>query len=177
MTTFREALPTDLQDILRVHRAAFQRAEEAELVAELLQDPSAQPMLSLCAVDADRVVGHVLFSTVRLQGDSPSAACALMAPLAVQPSHQRAGVGRGLIEHGCRLLFDHGTELVFVLGDPAYYGRCGFVPAIPLGLQAPYAIEPEEAWRVRAPSAERFGILRGTVESPRALAAEHYWRE
>ncbi len=84
--------------------------------------------------------------------------------------------GRGLIEHGCCLLLDHGTE-VFVLGDPAYYGVRGFVRAIPLGLQAPYAIEPEEAWRVRAPSADRFSTLRGTVESPRALAADHYWRE
>ncbi len=52
--------------------------------------------------------------------------------------------GRGLIEHGCCLLLDHGTE-VFVLGDPAYYGVRGFVRAIPLGLQAPYAIEPQEA--------------------------------
>jgi putative acetyltransferase len=38
-----------------------------------------------------------------------------------------------------------GTGAVFVLGDPAYYGRFGFVPADTFGLGCPFDA-PAEAW-------------------------------
>ena len=122
-------------------------------------------------------VGHVLFTALRLVGTAGPVGCALLAPLAVLPSRQRSGVGRGLIERGCRVLAGRGIGLVFVLGDPRYYTRCGFRPAVPLGLHAPYRIEPEEAWMVRAPGPDGLGRVRGTVECARSLAEEQYWRE
>jgi ribosomal protein S18 acetylase RimI-like enzyme len=45
----RPAEPEDLTAVLRVERAAFGRAEEAELVAALLEDPTAAPHVSLLA--------------------------------------------------------------------------------------------------------------------------------
>lgn len=177
MMIYREARSADLANVLEVHRSAFARDEEAELVVALLSDPTAQPVLSVLAQDGDHVVGHALFSTVRLRTPAPAPVCALLAPLAVVPSYQNTGVGRGLIEHGCREAFERGTTCVFVLGDPGYYGRRGFVPAAPLGLEAPYPIQLPEAWRVRARAPDALVGMQGAVVSPRALAAEHYWRE
>jgi len=174
---FRESSAPEVDDILRIHRLAFQREDEAALVARLLIDPSAQPSLSLLAEMEGERVGHALFTALRLVGTAGPVGCALLAPLAVLPSNQRSGVGRGLIEHGCRVLAGRGIDLVFVLGDPRYYTRCGFRPAFPLGLRAPYPIEPEEAWMVRALGPDLPCGVHGTVECARSLAEEQYWRE
>jgi len=174
---FRESNAAEVDDVLRIHRLAFHREDEAALVAKLLLDPSAQPSFSLFADAQDEHVGHVLFTALRLVGSSSPVSCAILAPLAVLPSHQRSGVGRGLIEHGCQVLAGRGIQLVFVLGDPRYYTRCGFSPAGPLGLHAPYPIEPEEAWMVRALRPNVLGIVHGTVQCAQSLADEQYWRE
>lgn len=174
---FRESSAADVDDVLRIHRLAFQREDEAALVARLLLDPSAQPSLSLLAEMEGERVGHALFTALRLVGTAGPVGCALLAPLAVLPSRQRSGVGRGLIEHGCQVLAGRGIDLVFVLGDPRYYTRCGFRPAVPLGLHAPYPIEPEEGWMVQALGPDVLGSVHGTVECARSLAEEQYWRE
>jgi len=174
---FRESTDAEVDDVLRIHRLAFRQEDEAALVTRLLLDPSAQPSLSLLAETKDEHVGHALFTALRLVGTSSPVGCALLAPLAVLPARQRSGVGRGLIEHGCRVLAGRGIALVFVLGDPRYYTRCGFGPAIPLGLYAPYTIEPEEAWMVRALCPDTLGSVHGTIQCAHSLAEEQYWRE
>lgn len=173
----REAGEAELRDVLGVQRLAFGREDEAGLVAELLGDPTARPMLSLVAEQAGRLVGHVLFTAVELVGAGEPVGCSILAPLAVLPEVQGTGVGRGLIEAGCRILAARGGSLVFVLGDPDYYGRFGFEAAIPVGLEAPYPIEPEAAWRVRALVPGVVGQVRGKVRPAAALAGEELWRE
>jgi putative acetyltransferase len=44
----------------------------------------------------------------------------------VSPPLQRQGIGGALIRDGLARLKDRAERLVFVLGDPAYYGRFGF---------------------------------------------------
>jgi len=173
----REARGSETEDVLPVHRLAFAREDEALLVSNLLRDPTAQPVLSMVAVEQGRIIGHVLFTAASLTEPEQPTNCALLAPLAVLPSHQRSGVGRALIEHGCELLSRRGVVLVFVLGDPRYYGRCGFGPAHRFGLKAPYPIEPQAAWMVRTSSPNVLGTIEGTVRCAASLAAEQYWRE
>lgn len=132
-----EATAADSHVALSVERAAFAREDEAALVADLFRDPSAQPSLSLLAFLQDKPVGHVLFTKAVLAGASRKVPAAILAPLAVLPEFQRQGVGRALIEHGASLLAASGVQLLFVLGHPGYYTRCGFVPAFPFGLRAP----------------------------------------
>ena len=174
---FREANVDEVKAVLRVHRLAFGQDDEAILVDALLQDPSAQPSLSVVAETKGEVAGHALFTALTLVGSKTPISCSILAPLAVLPTHQRSGIGRGLIEYGCNPLAKRGIDLVFVLGDRLYYTRYGFTPAAPYGLQAPYAIEPEEAWMVRPLRPHVLGTAHGTVRCAQALAAEQYWRE
>lgn len=174
---FREAGDTEDDEVLPIHRLAFRRADEALLVEKLLRDSSAQPCLSLLALEGGERVGHGLFTTLGLDASMGQARCAILAPLAVLPAWQRRGVGCGLIGAGCDLLARRGVELVFVLGDPGYYTRCGFAPALPWGLAAPYAIEPQAAWMVRALRPGVLGTVAGTVRCALTLAEEEYWRE
>lgn len=174
---FRESSPDEMQDVLRVHRLAFGRDDEAALVDRLLHDLSAQPVLSVVADMQSQLVGHVLFTALHLADPAGPVDGAILAPLAVLPSRQRAGIGRGLIEYGCKVLAARNVPLVFVLGDPDYYTRSRFGPALPCGLRAPYAIQPEAAWMVRALIPDVLGNVRGTVRCARSLAADQYWRE
>lgn len=171
-----KATDADLDAVLSVEREAFGQDDEAQLVAALFRDPNAQPVLSLLAFEADRPIGHVLFTKVTL-GSRPDVAAAILAPLAVVPVFQRRGVGRALIEHGARLLDESGVKLLFVLGAPGYYTRCGFAPAFPYGLRAPYPIVPEEAWMVRSLVPDLLGAVEGTVACASSLGRPEYWRE
>jgi putative acetyltransferase len=174
-----EASDSNLLDVLLVERAAFGHDAEAELVRDLLNDPSASPLLSLLALEGERAVGHVLFTSARLKETPAAAAIALLAPLAVVPDLQRQGVGGKLIERGLRLLSDAGVDLVFVLGHPEYYPRHGFEPAGRLGYAAPFPIPDEhaDAWMVQALRPGVVGSVRGTIICADALNKPEYWRE
>jgi putative acetyltransferase len=175
----RLAEPEDLAAVLRVERAAFGRAEEAELVAALLEDPTASPRVSLLAEVDGRPVGHVLFTGARVQGEGPVLAASLLAPLAVVPEAQRRGVGLALIRAGLAAVTALDAGLVFVLGHPGYYPRAGFRPAVPLGLRAPYVIDPAvaDAWMVCETRPGLLGAVRGTVGCADALMNPGLWRE
>ena len=170
---------TDLADIFRVHRQAFGGTIEADLVAALLDDPTAQPLLSLVAVEDDQVQGHVLFTSVRLTAPPGAEGAAILAPLAVVPAAQGKGLGGKLIEAGLDHLRQAGVALVFVLGDPAYYRRFGFQPAGRQGLLAPYPLAREQAgaWMVQALRPGLLGRTKGTVTCCDTLMQPALWKE
>lgn len=172
-----EATVRDLDDVLSVERAAFTEEDVAALVRELVDDPSARPLLSLLARDDRRALGHILFTAARLDGASRDVTVSILAPLAVVPDAQRRGIGGRLIEHGVRLLGESGVEAVFVLGHPGYYPRHGFEPAGRHGFLAPHPVSPDEAWMVRALRPGVIGCERGTVRCADALNKSEHWRE
>ena len=121
----------DLETILAIHKAAFGQDDEAELTSALLGDPSAHPVLSLLAYEGACAVGHILFTAVRI-GGFEDVSSSILAPLAVIPEAQKSGVGSALITAGLAYQKETHTKLGFVLGDPGYYGRFGFRPAMPI---------------------------------------------
>jgi putative acetyltransferase len=175
----REAVETDLNDVLQIERLAFGYEKEADLVRELLHDPSAKPVLSLLAFQKDRALGHILFTTAQLSGGQDSASIVILAPLAIVPDAQKQGIGGKLIEKGLELLSKSGIDLVFVLGHPEYYPRYGFKPAGNLGFEAPYPIPDvhANAWMVQALRSGVIGTVGGKVICADALDKPEHWRE
>lgn len=176
----KESTGSDLDALLEVERQAF-GAEGPEIVAlvkALLIDPTAEPRLSLTALDERRVIGHILFTNARVASQEQPWA-ALLAPVAVAPDRQNEGVGGELIRKGFNRLSEQGFKLVFVLGHPGYYPRHGFRPAGPLGFEAPYPIPEEtaEAWMVRELSPGFIGRVKGRVSCADAINRPEYWRE
>ncbi|MEM9540739.1 MAG: N-acetyltransferase [Cyanobacteria bacterium P01_E01_bin.42] len=174
----REALDSELEYALFVERSAFGQEEEAELVKNLLNDPSAKPLLSLLAFQDDRPVGHILFSKASLTTD-PDRAIAILAPLAVIPDAQNQGIGGQLIEKGVELLTRSGVELIFLAGYPAYYTRHGFQPATPLGFEPTYPTPEEypDGWMVRELRPGAIASVSGKVICADALNEPKYWQE
>jgi len=178
----RIAKESDRNEILNIHKRAFGKEKGpviSKLVDDLLDDETARPILSLVAVNDDKLIGHILYTEVRItQTESPVSA-QILAPLAILPDVQKRGIGQKLINEGLKRLKASGTELVFVLGHPTYYPRCGFAPAGKQGFEAPYPI-PEEhsaAWMVQALSGDALRNINGKVECSRALNEPQHWRE
>jgi putative acetyltransferase len=178
-TKIRPAQQDDRAAVLAVEAAAFATPAEAELVAALLDDPTAQPIVSLLAEAGAKPIGHVLFTSAAVQGNGVIVPASVLAPLAVVPEAQRHGVGRALIDAGIDALKALDIGLVFVLGHIEYYPRAGFRPALPLGLRAPYDIDPAvaDAWMVRETRPDLLGTVQGTVRCADALMRPELWRE
>jgi putative acetyltransferase len=156
--------PEDRPAIRRVTEVAFGRPGEADLVDALRSSDAWLPEFSLVAEEESGIVGHALFSLVEL--DTGSSLLSL-APMAVLPDRQRAGIGSSLIEHGLGRAQRTDYPLVVVLGHPAYYPRFGFESARGLGIETPYDA-PDEAWLALPLPAYDEGV-RGTVRYPAAF--------
>jgi putative acetyltransferase len=173
----RETSAEDLPAIMAVLGDAFDRRDEAELVMALLQDTSAEPRLSLLAMDGDTPLGYVLFTRAPVAGAPVKAS--LLAPLAVTKTAQGQGIGGRLIREGLARLARAGIRLVFVLGYPDYYSRHGFTPAIPAGFTAPYPIPAQhtDAWMVQALQDNLPGSVCAQVGCADSLDRPEYWIE
>lgn len=178
----RHFTESDRKEILHIHTLAFGEEQGpviADLVEGLLDDKTAVPILSLVAVIEGTLVGHILFTKATITQTTVPVSAHILAPLAVLPEAQQKGVGCALINEGLKRLKDSGVELVFVLGHPGYYPRCGFVPAGALGFEAPYPI-PEEhaaAWMMQELNGNAVGRIRGTVQCSEVLNQPQHWRE
>lgn len=146
MVLIRRELRDDIEATRAVTAAAFRSAAhsappvepggdpgEATLISWLRDDAGWIPELSLVAVEDCVVVGHVV--ATRAQVDDQSALG--LGPLSVLPRRQRAGVGSALMHAVLGAADALDESLVGLLGDPAYYGRFGFVPAQSIGVIAP----------------------------------------
>ena len=178
----RKAIESDRKEILNVHNQAFGKEkgpEIAKLVDDLFNDKTAMPILSLVAVENERIIGHVLYTKATITQTKLAISAQILAPLAILPDEQKKGIGEKLINEGIRQLKELGTELVFVLGHPGYYPRCGFFPAGEQGFEAPYPI-PEEhsaAWMVQSLNGDAFETANGKVQCSIILNEPQHWRE
>jgi putative acetyltransferase len=124
----RNEIPADAPAIAAVTISAFRDAphsgQNEQLIVSALRE-AGQLMVSLVAVAEDKVVGHVAISPVSLSEGTPGW-CGL-GPLSVLPEYQRRGVGARLVREALRTLREDGAAGCVVLGDPAYYGRFGFL--------------------------------------------------
>ncbi|MCW3999414.1 MAG: N-acetyltransferase [Candidatus Bathyarchaeota archaeon] len=174
----KQTTDADLNDILLVEREAFNKNEEADLTKDMLFDPTAQPLTSLLAYIDNQPAGHILFTSAHLTGN-PHVKVSILAPLAVVPKFQRQGVGAALIKKGLEIIQQCEVDLVFVLGHPTYYPRCGFMRAGELGFEAFYPIPEKDAdaWMVQQLRPNIIGSVSGKVIPCEALRKPEHWRE
>ena len=96
--------------------------------------------LSLVLRDGGAIVASLRFWEVQLR----SKIVLLLGPLAVQPELRGKGYGRKIVADGlARARAIKKWPLVLVSGEPEYYPKFGFEPALPYQLDWPGFIEPE----------------------------------
>jgi putative acetyltransferase len=141
MFTVRPETAEDRAAVRTVNERAFGRTAEADLV-DALRDAGAAAV-SLVAVEDGRLIGHILFSPVTVEGCE--ATLLGLAPMAVLPEAQRRGAGSLLVRAGLEACRRLGAAGVVVLGHPEYYPRFGFAPGRPQGLTCEFP-SPDEAF-------------------------------
>jgi putative acetyltransferase len=140
MTVLRVETPADFPGVFQVHRRAFGREAEAELVHALRGCPEFLPDLSLVAAIEETVVGHILMTDLRSEAVPQMGGLLALAPLAVLPERQRQGIGGALAREALARAAALGYAGVVVIGHPEYYRRFGFRPAAGYGLVSPFPV-------------------------------------
>jgi len=139
----RCSAPSDVAALEGLYQRAFPGEDLVALVRELLGEPV--KTLSLVAVIDSNLAGSIFFTRCAVDGATHNAA--LLGPLAVAPEWQRQGVGSALVRAGLQRLREEGISVVYVLGDPAYYGRLGF--SAEQSVRTPYPLPAgwADAWQ------------------------------
>ena len=171
----RPEVMTDIAATRQVVAAAFGGEEVAALLDALRQN-HAWLGLSFVAIERaasdgpDALIGHVSFTRGWIDAPDRLVEVLVLSPLSVRPDRQRSGVGRVLVLRSLALLGDRPEPLVFLEGDPRYYGRLGFVAAGALGFSAPSVRIPEAAFQVWRLAADE-GSVTGALVYP-----DVFWR-
>lgn len=124
--------PGDFAAVARLLAGAFGRIDEADLVDALRRD--GDMAVEGVALIAGEVVGYAAFS----QMASPVRTLGL-GPVATTIGHRRRGVASALIRWGLGEAERQRICGVFVLGEPAFYGRFDFDAARAAAFLSPYA--------------------------------------
>ena len=152
MMRIRLATSLDSEDIREVHLCAFSEGEKQKvstLAANLLSEETNPETISLVAEADGTVVGHIAFSPVTINNHK-SWIGYILAPLGVKPEYQKCQIGSKLIESGMERLSKMGVNVVFVYGDPEYYGKFGFNPNAALRYSPPYELQYPFGWQAIA---------------------------
>ncbi len=131
-----------------VIRAAF--GEEGEQVAALWAEIEQSDALrdSLVADQDGEVVGHVGLSHAWVDARRQLVDVWLLSPLSVLPREQGHGIGTRLVEAAVECARASGTPLLFLEGDPGYYGTRGFERADRHGFAPASVRTPGQAFQV-----------------------------
>lgn len=144
MILIRTETREDYEGIDEVNRQAFEQEFEGQLVRKIRDGQNFIEELSLVALDDTNIVGHILFSKIKIQGESEHETLAL-APMAVKPAYQQKGIGKKLVRAGLKKAKDLGFGSVIVLGHSDYYPQFGFQQASQWNIKCSFDV-PDEAF-------------------------------
>jgi putative acetyltransferase len=146
--------PADHAAVEKLQRIAFDDSDELpSLVLALRRSTGPLPTVSIVASEGGDVIGHVMLSAGRLDAPMRLVDVFVLSPLGVLPTHQGRGIGTRLISEALTAANEMEVPLVFLEGDPGYYGTRGFARADEQGFRSPSMRIPAPAFQVALLSA------------------------
>lgn len=137
----RQENKDDFNTVFEVNKLAFGQDNEANLVDLLRTSNAFIPELSLVAIFGNKIVGHILFTKIKIiHKDETETESLALAPMAVRPEYQNKGIGGKLVKHGLNKAKDLQFKSVIVLGHEHYYPKFGFVTADRWNIKSPYDV-------------------------------------
>ncbi|OQX99213.1 MAG: GNAT family N-acetyltransferase [Bacteroidetes bacterium 4572_128] len=137
----RKEKETDFSKVYELNILAFEEKEEAVLVDHLRKNDEFNPQLSLVATLNDEIIGHILFTKIKIIDDNRNESESLaLAPMAVSPKYQKKGIGGKLINAGLKKAKELKFKSVIVLGHEHYYPKFGFVPTTRWNIKCPFEV-------------------------------------
>jgi putative acetyltransferase len=128
---------------------------------------SGDVVLSLVAEESGAIVGHILFSRLKLHiNDGRVVTGVALAPMAVRPDRQRQGIGSTLVTAALSECRRRGERIAIVVGHTNFYPRFGFSHAKAAALRSVFQCDAFMAVELRPAALD--GVA-GAVEYPAAF--------
>ncbi|MEA1986104.1 MAG: N-acetyltransferase [Candidatus Marinimicrobia bacterium] len=163
----RQENKLDFNEVYKINKLAFEEEAEAKLVELLRNIKTFIPELSLIATIDDNIVGHILFTKIKIIDSNQNEFESLsLAPMAVKPEFQKKGIGGQLIKAGLDKARKMNFKSVIVLGHENYYPKFGFEPTTKWEITAPYDV-PTNAFMGIELVADGLKNVRGVVQYPK----------
>jgi len=155
--TIRAQTPADIKTIEAINAAAFKREDSGGAFDVIRRNR--KDIVSIVALHADQVVGHVLFSPAILATTTGEIQGMGLGQLAVEPRLQNQGIGTLLSEHGIDALRRNNCPFVIVVGHASYYPRFGFEPGHLHGIQCQWEGIPANNFMVLFPCGKQPNLV------------------
>jgi len=177
MVRIRVATNLDRETIREVHLSAFteeERQDVSTLAINLLNEQTSPETFALVAEMDGVVVGHIAFSPVAVENNQEWKGY-ILAPLGVKPDFQKHQIGSKLIEVGMERLSEKGVNVLFVYGDPKYYGRFGFNADTASGYTPPYQLQYPFGWQAITLNEAGFAKSNAKISCVASLCDPELW--
>ena len=120
----RETHKSDFEEVFNLIYSSFGNQAEPDLVKQLILDGDV--LINLVFELSDTIIGNVLVSKITMEPDV-GLLCGGVAPVSVLPDQQSSGIGSQLMTEVIHESKKKGMDALFLLGDPNYYKRFGFI--------------------------------------------------
>ncbi|MET3026730.1 N-acetyltransferase [Flavobacterium sp. UW10123] len=169
----RQENKNDFESVFQLIEKAFEKEEYSDhkeqfLVERLRNSEAFIPELSIVAELDDRIIGHILFTKLRIKNDSNSFESLALAPVSVLPEFQGKGIGSKLILYGHEVAKSLGYKSVILLGHQDYYPRFGYELCEKYNIIMPFDV-PAENCMVIALAEDGLNDVNGEVVYPKAF--------
>jgi putative acetyltransferase len=162
MIKIREEIEEDYTAVRKVNDDAFGKPEEGSIVDKIRE--ACDEIISLVAVEGEKVVGHIFFSPAVINHNGKEIKGIGLAPMAVHPEYQNKGIGSLLVEEGIKRLKETSCPFIIVLGHEKYYPRFGFETASKYGIKPQWEGVPDEAFMIMINDKEKMAGVSGVAK-------------
>jgi putative acetyltransferase len=165
----RKEQTTDFDQVRLINDKAFKQEAEGILIDKLRATGAFIPDLSLVAESNGQVIGHILFTHIKVVKGAKVAKSLALAPMSVLPEYQGQGIGSKLVKKGLERAKELGYASVIVLGHEHYYPKFGFQKASQWNISAPFPV-PDAAFMAIALKNGGLDEVEGVVEYARPFS-------
>lgn len=166
----------EIAELFRTTFTASEGEAEGALIGKLALDlmTTTDPAdLHLFTAGESGLAGACILTRLRHAG--ATVITWLLSPVAVAPEWQGRGIGQRMIAQALASLRASDAHVVVTYGDPAYYGRFGFVPVTVDQIAAPYPLSRPEGWLAQLLTARPLAPLGGQATCAPALSDPAFW--
>jgi len=168
------------EQIIDLFAATFTASEGADegalignLVSNLLSSTPHEDIYVFTAHDRGEIIAGAIFSRL-IYTDDPRSVF-ILSPMAVVTDRHGQGIGQALLKHALAVLRDNGVSVAITYGDPAFYGKVGFLPLDEGTAAAPLPLSFPMGWIGQSLSEEPLHALKGKCTCVAALNDPAIW--
>lgn len=168
------------EQIVNLFASTFTASEGAEegalignLAGNLLRTTPKEDIYAFTALNDGETIGAAIFSRLAYADDPRSVF--ILSPMAVATDRQGKGVGQALLKHALSVLSDAGVAVAITYGDPAFYGKVGFLPLDEATAAPPLPLSLPMGWIGQSLTDEPLYPLRGACTCVDALNDPAIW--